>query len=108
MERLWLLAKIGETFHVLPSVVARALDEDPERTDLTAATLLGYAAVKRQYDLAKGDDAKTSHLDEDTVARVRMNQFIGAKEKRRHAAEHRDERDLDGCRFCRKEYSDGR
>lgn len=100
MVRLWLLAKIGETFHVLPSAAARALDEDPERTDLTCASLLGYASVKRAYDRAKGDDDKLKHIDEDQLARVRKVTFLIHQAKLVHKREHQGSPDP-ACRYCR-------
>ena len=101
--RLWLLAKIGQTFHVLPSEVARAIDHDPERIDLTCATLLGYANSKKVYDTAEGDDAKMKHLPESQQAMVRKNTFAIHKERLHHARHHvkRKVRDPE-CRLCQE------
>ena len=106
--RLWLLAKIGQTFSQLPSVVAKALDEDPERLDLVCATMLGYGQTKNAYDAAKGDDAKLKNYSDDVLSSIRKNTFEIHKERRHHIREHAVEKDLDGCRLCRKEYRDGR
>ena len=107
--RLWLLAKIGQTFSQLPSVVAKALDEDPERLDLVCATMLGYGQTKNAYDAAKGDDAKLRKTySEDVLAAIRKNTFEIHKERRHHIREHKATKDFAECRICRREYNDGR
>jgi hypothetical protein len=40
------------TFHVLPSVVARALDKDPARTDLVALDMLEYSRALADHKSA--------------------------------------------------------
>lgn len=45
----WLVAQIAERFHVLPSVAARDLAEDPDRLSLESLPLLGYAEAYRAY-----------------------------------------------------------
>ena len=105
--RLWLLAKVGQAFNTLPSVVARALDDDPERIDITCASFLGYSQTKSAYDAASGDDAKLKSYGDESVSRIRKNTFLMHKERLTHARQHRAEKDLDGCRLCRKELRDG-
>lgn len=105
--RLWLLAKIGQTFSQLPSVVASALDEDPEQLDLVCATMLGYGQTKNAYDAAHGDDTKLKNYSEDVLALIRKNTFLIHTERRSHIREHKSTKDLDGCRICRREYRDG-
>ncbi len=105
--RLWLLAKIGQTFSQLPSVVAKALDEDPERIDLVCATMLGYGNTKHAFDAAKGDDTKLKNYSGDVLDSIRKNTFEIHKERRHHIREHAAEKDLAECRLCRKEYRDG-
>jgi len=106
--RLWLLAKIGETFSQLPSVVAKALDEDPERIDLVCATMIGYGKTKNAYDAASGDDTKLKHYSDEVLASIRKNTFEIHKERRNHIREHKAVKDMATCRLCRKEYNDGR
>ena len=48
-----MVAVIAESFHVLPSEVARDLDEDPEQLSLLCIPLLKYAEAKRAFDAAK-------------------------------------------------------
>ena len=105
--RLWLIAKIGQTFSQLPSVVAAALDEDPEQIDLVCATMLGYGQTKDAYDAAGGDDKKLKHYNTDVLNAIRKNTFEMHKERRHHNREHKVEKNMAGCRLCRKDYDDG-
>ena len=105
--RLWLLAKVGQAFNTLPSVVAQALDEDPDRIDLTCAVMLGYGQTKSAYDAASGDDSKLKSYGEDAVSRIRKNTFLMHKERMTHR-KHKSVKDLDECRLCRKEFHHGR
>jgi hypothetical protein len=47
--RIWTIATVAEAFHVLPSVVARDLDEDPEQLAIVCVQLLRYADAHRAY-----------------------------------------------------------
>ncbi len=105
--RLWLLAKIGQTFSQLPSVVAKALDEDPERIDLICATMIGYGNTKEAYDAAGGDDKKLKNYNSVVLDAIRKHTFAGHVERRTHIREHKVEKDMAGCRLCRKDYDDG-
>lgn len=70
------IARVAETFHVLPSQVARALDDDPEQLDIVCMGLLGYASVKAQFDQAGNDDSSIKHLeDHPFMLAVRKNTF---------------------------------
>jgi hypothetical protein len=100
VARLWIVAKVAETFHVLPSVAARDLDEDPNQTAIECLALLNYARGKHVFDAAKGDDKKIESMgvSEDLAADVRLNTFISLKERREHGA-HGDQK-VAGCRYC--------
>ena len=50
------IARVAETFHVLPSVVARDLDRDPERLSLICMSLLQYAEAYDAEKRAKSED----------------------------------------------------
>jgi len=59
VARLMAIARVAETFHVLPSVVARDLDTDPERLSLTCMTLLQYSeAHSAEKRSSSKDDMK--------------------------------------------------
>ena len=76
MRRLLTVARVAEAFHVLPSVAARALDEDPEQLDVLCLTVLSYASVKSQFDQAGTDDDALKHLkDHPHMLAVRRNAF---------------------------------
>lgn len=76
MRRQFTVARVAETFHVLPSQVARALDDDAEQLDLVCLGLLGYANVKAQFDQAGSDDKSIEHLkDHPYMLSVRRNAF---------------------------------
>lgn len=69
MVRLWIIANVAETFHVLPSVAARDLDDDPERLSLLCISLLRYAEAhgaeersKSKEDLAPWKGSKIMEL----------------------------------------------
>ena len=49
MARQWLIAQIADRFHALPSVVARELEDDPERLSAECLPLLAYADAYRAY-----------------------------------------------------------
>ncbi len=53
MALLYQVAKVAETFHVLPSVAARDLDEDPEQLSIVCLSLLNYGAAHEAYRSAK-------------------------------------------------------
>lgn len=50
------MGQIAEAFHVLPSVAARDLDDDPERLSLAVMPLLAYSRAYHALDAAQGAD----------------------------------------------------
>jgi hypothetical protein len=66
--RDWMVAQIADRFHVLPSVVARDLDNDPERLSLQCLPLLAYAEAYRVYrrgnkaEIKRWSDSKVMEL----------------------------------------------
>lgn len=54
--RLLVIARVAETFHVLPTIVARDLDRDPERLSLMCMSLLQYAEAHDAEKRATSDD----------------------------------------------------
>lgn len=84
MRRLMTIARIAEAFHVLPSLVARALDDDAEQLDIVCLDMLGYAAIKDAFDRAGNDDKSLEHLkDHPHMLAVRRNSFDLHSERRR-------------------------
>lgn len=61
MARQWTVALIAKEFHQLPSVVAKDLDEDPERLSAICLQLLKYREAKAVFDRA-GNDSKSDEM----------------------------------------------
>jgi len=94
VPRLWTAAVVANAFHVLPSVAARALDEDPERVDIECLELLNYARVKRLFDDAKSDEELAPYANDETMLLVRRNTF-DVHHSRTHPGDDRP-----GCPQC--------
>ena len=58
VARLWLCAVVAREFGVLPSAVARDLDEDPEQLSLLCLSLLRYAEAHAAYRRANKHELK--------------------------------------------------
>lgn len=58
MYRLWICATVGKEFGVLPSAVARDLDDDPEQLSLLCLPLLRYAEAWAAYRRANKAELK--------------------------------------------------
>jgi len=72
---LWLVTQVAEQFHVLPSVAARDLDDDPERLSLVAVSLLRYAHAKAEFDVADSDDRLKHWKGSELMKTVKKNTF---------------------------------
>jgi predicted RNA polymerase sigma factor len=95
------VARVAKEFGVLPSVVARDLDEDPEQTSLVALHLLNYATAKAEYDGAGGDMEKLKHWkDSELMATVKTTSFEMMRARLEHRKTHRGQYH-DDCRLCR-------
>jgi hypothetical protein len=82
VARLWAVATVAREFGVLPSVVAQALDRDPERIDLVCAELVQYAEAKLAYARAKDHKSRTELVRGSRLAaEVEANLFAIAKER---------------------------
>jgi len=66
---------VADQFHVLPSVAARDLDEDPERLSLVAISLLRYAHAKAEFDAADSDDSLKHWKGSELMKTVKTNTF---------------------------------
>ena len=78
MARLWTIAVIAEAFHVLPSAVARDLDDDPEMVSLECFHFLQYAKAYADFD-SDGDEAVKRWKGSALMDEVTANTFAMAK-----------------------------
>jgi hypothetical protein len=69
-----LIANIAKTFHILPSIVAADLDNDPERLSMKCLAIINYAAAKSAYDIHEGDPKQLRHWG-DIMDTVQANTF---------------------------------
>jgi len=77
---------VAEAFHVLPSVVARDLDRDPEQLSLICIPLLRYAEAKGDFDRSKEEKDLDRWKGSKLMSSVRKNTFELAAERRRKRA----------------------
>ena len=80
VARMYTIACIAKEFGVLPSVVAKDLDDDPEQLSLECLKLLSYAEAKSVYDSGNKSmiDARE---DSPVMQEVIKNDFAMAEEK---------------------------
>jgi len=78
---MWTVAVIAEAFHVLPSVVARDLDEDPEQLSRECFRLLVYQQAKRAFDAADDKKALEPWRGNPMMEAVTQNTFDLHKER---------------------------
>ena len=81
VARLFTLGRIAKEFGVLPSEVARDLDEDPEQSALVCSELLHYAEA---YSVFRSNNKKMIEAwDGDTAMEaVKQNEFDLFREER--------------------------
>lgn len=78
-----MIAQIAQTFHVLPSVVERDLDEDPELTAMECVKLLSYRDLFQAWKSAKDENKFLEQHGNSKGARaVIENDFTIANERR--------------------------
>jgi hypothetical protein len=75
------IATVAETFHVLPSVAARDLDEDPERLSLLCLPLLRYAEAKQAEENSKSEEELKAWKGSKIMEAVLENKFSLHKER---------------------------
>jgi len=80
---------VAETFHVLPSVAAKDLDDDPEYLSLLCLPLLRYAEAYHAERHAESEDALKPWKGNPVMEDVLRNKFELHKE--RVAAREREE-----------------
>lgn len=82
---------VAEAFHVLPSIVARDLDSDPEMLSLKVLPLLRYAEAYHVLKHADSKDTLKSWAGSKVMEEVKRNTFELHKErvKRRRGSDSR-------------------
>ena len=78
MVRLWTIEIVAESFHILPTVAAEALDDDAEGLILSSLNLLTYARAKSDFD-RDGDKAEERWEDPSLIREAADNAFDIAK-----------------------------
>lgn len=81
MGRIWLIANVAAEFHVLPTAVARDLDEDPERLSLLCLSFLRYAEAKGAEERSESESDLAAWKGSQLMERVLENKFALHKEK---------------------------
>lgn len=90
VRRIWTIAIVAKEFGVLPSVVARDLDNDAEQLSLLCIEALRYSEAKRAFDSAEDEESLKSWKGSAVMAAVDRNAFDLRKEAieaRKRAAE---------------------
>ena len=75
------VARVAETFHQLPSVVARDLDRDPERLSLLCLHFLQYADAYDAEKRAQSDDDLKHWRGSEIMDMVVQNKYDFHKER---------------------------
>jgi hypothetical protein len=74
----WVISRVCEEFHCLPSQAVRELEQDPDRLALNILSLRDYARAKRVYD----STTDSSKLPESPVmSEVMVNDFALHRER---------------------------
>ncbi len=87
--RLYTIAVVAESFHQLPSVVARDLDEDPERLALACLPLLRYAEAFGAFKAAKDEQSLEHWKGSSTMDAVKVNAMKLSAERRKRKAKEK-------------------
>jgi len=77
-----LSARIAETFHQMPTVVARDLDNDPAQLSLACLSVLQYAEAYAAEKRAKSDDDMKPWKGSRVMETVLKNKFALFTERR--------------------------
>lgn len=84
--RIWIVARIAKAFGVLPSVVARDLDRDPEQISLHALNFLDYSEAYGAFK--RGDKAELKAWKESSMMElVQEHAFADAEAELEGSAE---------------------
>lgn len=81
------MAILADTFHVLPSQVARDLDRDPERSAIECAAMLRYAEAWRAFKHSKGPEDLKPWRDSKMMEQVERNTFDIHQERLRRQSD---------------------
>lgn len=78
-----MVAQIADRFHVLPSIVERDLDSDPDLTAMECVKLLAYGDLFHQWKGAKDENTfLKQHNNSKAAQAVIENDFVIANERR--------------------------
>ncbi len=97
-----MVAAIAREFRVLPSEVARDLDEDPRQLSISCFYVLRYAEAKRALDTAKDPKSLEPWKGSKMMSEVKVNTRTLATERRERALRQRAERGQAAPRKVRK------
>jgi len=78
---MWTVAVIADQFHVLPTIVARDLETDPEQLSKECQRLLSYAQAKRAFDAAEDSKDLEFWKGSKLMNAVEINTFALHKER---------------------------
>lgn len=85
------MAVLANTYHVLPSQVARDLDRDPERSAIECAAMLRYADAHRAFRDTKSPDDLKPWRGSPMMEQVERNTFdLHQKRIAQVEAEHKE------------------
>lgn len=90
------MAVVAEAFHVLPTAVARDLDNDPGQLSLECLSFIRYAEAKAAYDKSKKKEDLESWGRSSVMEQVMANTHELAHDRTHPNA------DVKGCAGCRK------
>lgn len=89
MGRLWIIAAVAEAFHVLPTIVAREMDDDPENLSIICLQMLRYAEAKRAEEVSKDEKDLEAWKGSWIMEQVLQNKFDLFKEWKRKKSEEK-------------------
>jgi hypothetical protein len=86
-----MVAVVAKEFGLLPSLVARDLDEDPEHYSLLCLEALRYSEAKKAFETAKDEESLKPWKGTFVMSQVNRNAFDLHKERvaRRLAAQNK-------------------
>lgn len=82
ISELWMIALIAEAFHVLPSIVARDIETDPNQLSAKCLHFLRYRDAYQAFKAAKKQDDLKSWEGSKMMDAVITNDFELKKLKR--------------------------
>ena len=81
MERLWIISRICEEFHCLPTRAALELDQDPEQMALHILPLRAFQRAKSLHDSADTAEKRKRLPDSPLIDFIQEIEFERAREE---------------------------